>query len=237
MGRYVRDLSLDLATPFIGDMGLTQPDEEAFKSGLRRIIEEFRNSEGVTPSIEASFPQAVFTWAGTEFGPAFAGDLFKWGLEDFQCSSEDGIQVFLWNNIVRRGGLSGERDRRPPPQLVVILRGILAKRAKSPVHRLMPTSAWDKKLYDRHQYDQFSNQNLVGANVDLVPRKDRERVLRMTMELVQTTISRRDFLNAWHSTLAVIDHPDLEDLNHWGKEEASLLGMPLDRIEPPGNWR
>jgi hypothetical protein len=208
-------LSLDVASPFVPNMGLQLPPGDSFRTGLRKIIEEFRRLEAKQTNIAEPFVEAVFNWTAQRYGQELSDQLYAWGENVFQSGSGKGATVFLWNNIVRRGGLKGERDHRLPPHFVTTLRALLAPRAKPLVNRLRPVSTWDKEVYDRQQYDEFRN----------------------AMELVQATINYNDFISAWREALAVSDKVvDMEEINRWAMGEASILGMPVDRVGHPRDW-
>jgi len=207
-------LSLDVTAPFVPQMGLQLPPGNAFTAGLRNLIEEFRSIQTEQGGVEPPFSRAVFNWAANEFCRGFADHLYAWGQDVFQTGDDGGVGVFLWDNIVRRGGLDGARDHRPPPHFVILLRSMLAQRSKAPVNRITPTSAWDKKLYERQHYDRY----------------------RKPMALVQATINYYDFVSAWQDAVTAADQLDLQQLKKWGTEEALILGMPLDRLGNPGAW-
>jgi hypothetical protein len=207
-------LSLDVAAPFVSNMGLQLQRSDALRSGLRRIIADYRKLEASQGNADASFLRAVFDWAAKDFGQGFSNYLYAWGQNVFQSGGGDGVKVFLWNNIFRRGGLNGEKDHRPPPQFVTVLRKMLAKRTKAAVNRMDPVSDWDKEVYERQHYDRFRN----------------------AMELVQATISYHDFVSAWQEALAAAGEVNLAGIEKWGAEEAQILGMPLDRLGKPGDW-
>ena len=212
-GTTFATLSLDVAAPYVPQMGLQLPAGDLFRPGLRRIIEEFRQRQTQGEDVENLFSPAAFDWAVQVFGRAFATHLYAWGQNVFQ-TGEGGQNVFLWNNIVRRGGLDGAKDRSLPPPFVALLRQNLASRAKEAVNYLTPTTAWDVELYQRQQYDRYRNP----------------------MELVQATISYYDFVSAWQETSASGGISDLQAVKQWGVGEAVQLGIPLDALGNPGDW-
>lgn len=213
-GTIFGTLSLDLVSPYISDMGLQLPAGDVFMRGLREIIQTFRGLEAQQPGGELPFARAVFQWATKEFGPQFAGHLYDWGENVFQ-TGESGVDVFVWNNIVRRGGLDGSRDMQPPPEFVRLLRAKLAQRQPPSFNGVSPTTPWDRELYNRQGYDRLRNPS----------------------ELVEATIRHYNFLEAWNQTVKEAPEKlDLKELYLWGLREAQSLGMPPDRVREPGSW-
>jgi hypothetical protein len=214
-GTIFASLSLDLVAPYVSQMGLQLPPGTAFLEGLRNIIERYRSLETKDAGAERDFAPAVFQWASETFGRAFTDHLYAWGQDVFQTGPDSGVNAFLWNNIVRRGGLDGRRDSQVPPELISRVRKKLAAREKSAVNRLSPASEWDKTVYERQQYDRFRNP----------------------MELVQATITHYDFVSAWTEASLTMPIPMDDEVKKWGRQEASLLGMPSSRLGEPGAWR
>ena len=212
-GTTFATLSLDVAAPYVPQMGLQLPAGDVFKPGLRRIIEEFRRRQTQGEEVEELFSPAVFEWAQQAFNHAFAAHLYAWGQNVFQTGEGD-AQVFFWNNIVRRGGLTGAKDTSPPPPFVVLLRQTLAGKAMEAVNRLAPITGWDVDLYQRQQYDSYRNP----------------------MELVQATINYYNFVSAWQEASRIAGTPNLQAMKKWGMTEVVLLGIPLDALNDPGDW-
>ena len=213
-GTIFATLSLDVAAPFISQMGLQLPAGNGFRMGLRKIIEEFRKLEGEQSNAESLFSSDVFDWAANEFGRGFAEHLYAWGQDVFQSGDIGDEGAFIWNSIVRRGGLNGARDTHPPLLFVSGVRTALAKRARAAVNYIQPDSDWDLSLYQRQKYDEFRNP----------------------MELVQATISHFDFVHSWQEAITNVGQPDIPQLMSWAIKEANMLGIPLDYVVVPGNW-
>jgi len=213
-GMILATLSLDMVVPFVPLMGLQLPSGNAFTLGLRDLIREFRSLQAQRRDAELQFAPAVFVWATRQFHRDFADHFYAWGQDVFQTGADGGAGAFLWDSIVRRGGLDGAKDDQSPPQFVLLLRDSLALRSEASVNRIAPSSAWDKELYERQQYDRFRNP----------------------MELVQATIHHYNFVSAWQEAVVASSQPDLQQMTKWGNSEALLLGMPLDRIGIPGDW-
>jgi hypothetical protein len=214
-GTILGVLSLDVARPYVADMGLQLPPGDKFVAGLREIIRGFRAQQAQRPVEEHSFAQTIFEWVSKEYGPAFADHLYQWGENVFQYSGADGAGAFLWNNIVRRGGLKGERDPSAAPELVRLLRSNLAARPERHIGDVQPATDWDRELYLRQGYDEMMN----------------------AMEWVKSTVSHYNFVVAWEKTMAAVeDKTDMSQVYQWGKAVAKDMGVPLDQLEAPGSW-
>lgn len=215
-GNILAILSLDAAAPFLKDMGLNVTIDDRFRMGLRKIIEGYLRANHLDSDAESSMVPQAFDWIRKEFDESFADELYIWGVTVFESGEhgEDGASPFLWDNVFRKGGLKGERDQKPVSPFVTLMRNIMAKRQKPSVFHIKPTSSWDRDLYERRQYDEFS-----GA-----------------MESVQATINYYDFAKAWQEAIQISDQNDLEEANEWGIEEARTLGMPLEKLGKLGDW-
>jgi len=213
-GTIFATLSLDLAAPYISDMQLQLPPRDPFITSLRKVIQEFRSLQALDPNANLPFSEAVFRWASGEYGANFVNHLYQWGENIFQCGNGVGASVFLWNNVVRLGGLDGSRDVTAPPDLIRVLRRELAEHPVPVVERI-PRSPWDRELYERQGYDDLMNP----------------------MEMVRSTISYCNFMLAWRDAInAQPAVPNLDDTYIWGLAEAKRAGMPLDRLGKPGSW-
>jgi hypothetical protein len=208
-------LSLDIARPFIKDMGLQLPPGESFFIGLRDIIQKFRTIQSQKSGEQRAFAQTVYEWVLKTYGAGAAQHLYRWGQDVFQYGGSDGVSAFLWNNIVRRGGEEGTRDVSAVPELIRTLRAKLASRTAHPIGHTMPDTAWDREFYSRQGYDEAMNP----------------------MEWVRSTMAYFDFATAWQESLgAAGPGVNLDETFRWGLGVAKRMGMPLNRIEKPGSW-
>lgn len=208
-------LSLDIAQPYIGSMGLQLPPDGSFLDGLRRIITDYRALEGESIAPQQPFPEAVLAWARSQYGESFADALHQWGSEVFQYSGTDGVSSFLWSCIVHRGRLDGTRDTGPVPDFIRLVRQYLKSTPKPVFSTTAPTTEWDQHLYARQGYDAQMNP----------------------LEWVEATINHRRFLLAWQRALEEAgETADLSTVETWGRNQAKQMGMPLQRLGKPGVW-
>jgi hypothetical protein len=206
-------LSLDLTAPYTQQMGLQLPPGESFLVGLRKKILEFRSLE-YDANARLSFARSTHDWLRGEHGPMFSQHLYHWGEEVFQYGNSAGASVFLWNNILRRGGLDGSRDIDAPPGLVAILRKKLAPRT-APMVPSTPISTWDREVYFRQGYDELMNPT----------------------ELIRSTMSYYNFIASWQETSeSHATELNLGELQEWAMREARRMGMPIDRLGSPEDW-
>ena len=206
-------LSLDLCSPYLGDMHLQTPPRERFLVGLRAVIERFRGLQAANPSADLAFAESAFAWASQDFGPGFSDHLYLWGEKVFQCGNGIGASVFLWNNILRMQAGTGAATAGGTPELVLILRYELANQPMVKVDRV-PKTIWDKNLYARNGYDELMNP----------------------MEFVESTINFCRLISAWHMAVLRVGKVNLNDIRSWGAEQAMHLGMPVERLGSPGDW-
>jgi len=208
-------LSTDVIQPYVAPMGLVLPKDGAFPTGLRELIRRFRKLAEERPDIPHPFAATVLETAEKRYGGPFADHLYAWGKDTFQLGGRGGVQVSLWNNIVRRGGLDGSRDKGPVPATVRRLRRALAAAFDPARVSMLPVTDWDTEIYRRAGYD------------DEVDPQD----------MVYSTIGHHVFLSAWDEVFG--DSPDpslLEEVKTWGEGEARLMNMPLDLLAPPGHF-
>lgn len=207
-------LSTDVIKPYVAPMGLVLPKDGAFPTGLREIIRRFRALAEQDPSAPMPFAATVFEMAEKRYGGPFGDHLYTWGTDTFQDGS-GGAHVFLWNNIVRRGGLDGARDKGPVPATIKRLRRVLATSFDPSRVAMLPVTDWDTEIYRRAGYE--GEDDPQG--------------------FVRLTIRHHAFVTAWDEVFG--DSPDaslLDEVKTWGMGEARALNMPLDIVKPPGNF-
>lgn len=208
-------LSTDVIQPYVAPMGLVLPKDGAFPTGLRELIRRFRKLAEERPDIAHPFAATVFETAEKRYGGPFTDHLFAWGKDTFQLGGAGGAHVFLWSNIVRRGGLDGARDKGPVPATVRRLRRVLTTAFDPEKVSMLPVTDWDTEIYRRAGYDEeYDPQSFVGS-----------------------TIAHHAFVTAWDEVFG--DSPDaslLDEVKTWGLGEARALNMPLDIVKPPGNF-
>ena len=214
-GTILGVLSLDLAAPYVTPAGLELPPGTAFVEGLRGLIVDFRSRQRTDTGVERFFAGTVMDWSSGEFGAGFADYLRSWGEHVFQYSGSDGAGVFLWENVLRSGGLDGSRDTQAAPDFVRSFRLRLATAGALPEGFTPPQTAWDREFYDRHGYDQYFDP----------------------MDMMKNTVSRVRFRRAWEAEVKVVGaRLDLSVVERWGRNVAARLGMPLERLGKPGEW-
>jgi hypothetical protein len=208
-------LSLDMAKPFMGLMGLQLPAGDRFTVELRDFIQRFRLliAEDKVPVVP--FAISALEHFGNVFGAPFSKHLYSWGVTVFQYSAEDGTQAFLWNLILRRPELSDVRDGPDVSRFVHELFMLLRQRPVPSVYDMMPTTPWDLELYSRHGFDRSINP----------------------MENVQSTMSYYNFVTTWQDALNLVGSKvNLDEVYSWGLRESRRLAIPPDRLEKPGAW-
>lgn len=209
-------LSLDIAAPYSSAMGLQLPPGESFVNGLRDVIRRFREAAKSDSGVEMQFDRSAFDWLESEFGSAFAQQLYYWGTEIFQSGDAPGTNAFLWDNVIRYGGLDGARDAVPAPPFIQSVRSEMAKTPPQALYKIQPATAWDQELYQRNGYTEFRNP----------------------MELVQATVNYCTFVRAWSEAATVMGPIDTHsEVRGWGIRIARELKMPLDRLGEPGDWK
>lgn len=207
-------LSLDLADPYIRDMGLKLEDRESFRAKIRRLILSYRKSHEGSSVGQISFAEFMFDRLDNEYDSNFGAHLRTWGEEVFQYSGTDGINVFLWASLISKRDL-GE-SRSSIPAIVDTVRNILATSQEPQLAGIVPTSEWDLEIYERQGYDSLMNP----------------------VEMISATIRYVRFVRAWAQALR--DYSGrfaVADLYEWGVRRARRMGMPVERLAEPGRWR
>lgn len=205
-------LSLDMVAPWVEPMGLELPREGEFRKDLRELIEAYRMAERSTGAPAVPFYHAAFRRITSRFGDAFARHLFQWGTDVFCYGGVDNVNAFLWRSIVLRA--NARQADAAPPSLVLLCERLRSAPPKRPA-KAAPESAWDVAFFQRHGYD---------ADYDPI-------------EWVRATLTHAHFVAEWQLWRSeTTPPPNMEEVDAWGRREAGRLGMPTDKLGPPGVW-
>jgi hypothetical protein len=196
-------------------MRLQLPLGDSFVKVLRDVIRRFREAQKSDPGAEMQFARSAFDRLESEFGSAFAQHLYYWGTQIFQSGDAPGTNAFLWDNIIRYGGLDGARDPIPAPPFIQSVRAGMAQTPGKALYKIQPETEWDREVYQRNGYTEFRNP----------------------MELVQATVNYCTLVRAWSEAENVSGRIDKHPVvRGWGIQIARELRMPLDRLVEPGDW-
>ncbi len=203
-------LSLDVAAPYFGRMGLVVP--EGFVEGVRRHLAAFRQRELEGSGALDAIPH-IAGWMGDAFDPAFVEYLHRWGKDIFRLP--DGVALHLWSSIARYRGSPRHEPLPQPPAFLLRLRETLAQMPSLDVYDLGPVSPWDRFIYAWRESTDYINP----------------------MVLVDSTIDNYEFRLAWMLTSRELPGPEnMAEVKAWGWLAAQQMRLPLERLGDPGSW-
>ncbi len=202
-------ISLDVAAPYLGRMGLTLP--EGFMEGLRSHLADLRRREIECIGSLDVIPSLV-QWLKSNHGIQFVEYLQLWGEAIFRLGG-DGTSASMWSAITRWP--YRPEHPQPPPAFVCRLYEVQSQIPELSIYNQGPVSDWDRMVYKWREETDYINP----------------------MELVQGALDDYDFRRAWMLTSR--EMPDLRHMTEvkaWGLPAAQRMDMPLEYLGDPGSW-
>ncbi len=219
-------LSLDVAAPYLGRMGLVVP--EGFVDGVRSRLGALRQQELDGSGALNAIPHLI-EWLTEAFGTAFVAYLHRWGGEIFRF--REGAALHLWSRIVNYKGSSRREPLPPPPPFVLQLREMLAQQPPLDLSSLGPASPWDRFVYEwRASTDYINPMVLVDSTIDTYDFR------RAWMLVCTQTPTLASTLTPALSSRALPNPGAMAEVKAWGWLAAQQLRLPLDRLGDPGSW-
>jgi hypothetical protein len=204
-GYIFGQLSLDMVHPFVSDMGLQLPEGNEFMIGLRGPIEAVHTVQ------DPALAPAVFGWLTLEYGVVFVDHLLRWGVSVFQYDVDQDEGAYWWDQTVACGTRLSDIE---VPEFISRVSSSLTKYPPREISEAVPTTAWDKYLYSREEYDEVH------------------------IETIQATIYHYSFVNAWREAMYTFSNDvDWDEIHRWGiRVKERLPGQIFGRLEPPKAW-
>jgi hypothetical protein len=207
-------LAMDMTKPYFAAMAIDFELDDSQVQELRSLIDRYRSDESLND--DRPFADVALEWFRSTFGDDTAQYLIRWGTDVFQYDNAPAhVRAFLWRNALVMDPKNANSATAVPP-IVVRLRHELSKLESPQFSRVTPQTAWDRRTFERHGWDDQMN----------------------VMEFVQATCTYVQFISAWLlASEGMMDSlTELTNAQQWGLARAKEAGMPLDRMGNLGDW-
>jgi hypothetical protein len=189
-------------------MGLRRPDDVAFSSGLRALLQtyekQFVSEIGVTRFVSAVFESAM------KYGDAYPGRVRDWGISIYPNNTPLQQGIFDWQLLIARGGKYGERDVGTAPVSIRRVREILSSFQPIKASQIQPASEWDRQYCAERESEAIS-----------------------PFEWVESAVRTYRFQSAWDVVKNDLSPEQMKETYEWALREADLLRIPRQRIFRP----